>query len=263
MNSDRQGKKNAPVPLMLQLWVVRKACQQDLAGTFKAIKQAGYDGVELYGYNGAKLEWMNQPVAALDRMLKDSGLVCCGMHLTPEALAGDELTRTIEMSRTLGSTFLIMAADEKRMAAAETIPELAEVLNQAADKLAPLNMYCGYHAHPFDFVRFSGRFAWDLLFSLTRPDVVMQMDIGNCLHGNGDPYAMLEKFPGRCASVHLKDFGGAPDFAIGEGTVDWGRVVKLLNTLHRPQWYVVEQGSADGLGLDVPRRSLEALRKML
>jgi len=32
--------------------------------------------------------------------------------------------------------------------------------------------------------------------------------------------------------------------------------------LHQPEWYVVEQGEQAGLGFDVPRRSLEALRRM-
>ena len=71
-------------------------------------------------------------------------------------------------------------------------------------------MLTGYHAHPFDFVHFGEETAWEILFSNTRDEVVMQMDIGNCANGDGDPIAMLIKFPGRARSVHLKDYGGGP-----------------------------------------------------
>jgi sugar phosphate isomerase/epimerase len=62
--------------------------------------------------------------------------------------------------------------------------------------------------------------------------------------------------------VHLKDYGADPELALGEGDADWDEIFSLCETLHHPQWYVVEQGTPDGVGFDVPRRSLEALRRM-
>ena len=90
----------------------------------------------------------------------------------------------------------------------------------------------------------------------------MQMDIGNCMSGGGDPIKMLKKFPGRARSIHLKDFGGEPNSAIGEGEVDWATIFELAETLHDPVWYIVEQGEAGGFGYDVKARSLEALKAM-
>ena len=62
--------------------------------------------------------------------------------------------------------------------------------------------------------------------------------------------------------MHLKDHGGAPDSVIGEGEADWDTIFRLCDTLHHPQWYVVEEGDQDGLGFGVCTRSLEALRRM-
>jgi hypothetical protein len=56
-----------------------------------------------------------------------------------------------------------------------------------------------------DFAKIDGRFAWEILFSQTLPEVSMQMDAGNCLDGNGDPIAMLKKFPGRTPTIHIKE----------------------------------------------------------
>jgi len=240
-------------PIGLQLFSVRGECARDLPATLKAAAEIGYVGVEPWGYGGDVLEWMGRSGTDLRKMLDDNGLQCCGMHLRTEALLGDNLKRTIELNQQLGNHFLIVAADKGRMSAPDTIMELAGILNETAQTLRPLGMWTGYHAHGFDFVRFGERTAWQILFANTAPEVVMQLDIGNCASGGGDPIAMLEEFPGH---------GGAPGSVIGEGMADWDTIFRLCETLHRPEWYVVEEGGLEGLGFDVCARSLAALHRM-
>ncbi len=90
----------------------------------------------------------------------------------------------------------------------------------------------------------------------------MQMDIGNCADGGGDPMAALRKFPGRARSVHLKEFGGGPGSVIGEGKADWPEIFRLCEEEHATEWYVVEEGGEGGFSFEIPRRSREALRRM-
>jgi sugar phosphate isomerase/epimerase len=255
-------EKAKKVPIGLQLFVVRGECEKDLPATLKAVSEIGYVGVEPWGYSGEELKWMGWGGRDLRAMLDDNGLQCCGMHLRTEALLGDNLARTVELNQELGNKFLIIAIDRARMSAVDTIMELAGILDETAEKLKPLGMLTGYHAHGSDFVQFDGVTAWEILFSNTREDVVMQMDIGNCASGGGDPIGMLVKFPGRARSVHLKDYGGAPRSVIGEGVADWDEIFRLCDTSHHPEWYVVEEGEQGGLGYDVPTRSLQALRRM-
>lgn len=250
------------IPIGLQLYSVRGECIKDLPATLEAVAEIGYVAAEPWGYGGDTLEWMGWPVRDVSQMFDDNGLKCCGMHLSTDALLGDNLSRTIELNNELDNRFLIIAADKARMSAVDTIMELAHILNDVAEKLQPLGMLTGYHAHGFDFVQFDGQTAWEILFSNTRQEVVMQIDIGNAVSGGGDPIAMLEKFPGRAKSVHLKDYGGGPESVIGEGEADWDEIFRLCDTLHQPEWYVVEEGGQDGFGFDVSRRSLEALRRM-
>lgn len=252
----------AQVPIGLQLFCVRGECERDLPATLKSVAEIGYVAVEPWGYAGDKVEWLGRKPRELRKMLDDNGLQCCGMHLQTGALVGDNLARTIELNQELGNRFLIIAADKGRMSAVDSITELARILDDAAEALEPLGMLAGYHAHGFDFVRFEGRTAWEILFSSTRQDVVMQLDIGNCASGGGDPIAMLKAFPGRARSLHLKDYGGAPGSVIGEGEADWDEIFRLCETLHQPEWFVVEEGEREGLGFDIPSRSLAALRRM-
>jgi len=250
------------VPIGLQLYTVRGEVQKDLAATLGKVAKIGYVAAEPWGYNGEKLEWMGHKPEEIRKMFDDAGLACCGFHLATSALLGDNLQRTIEMNQVLGNNFLIIAADKQRTSVLESTLELAEILNTVADELAPLGMVTGYHAHAFDFGYFGEETAWEILFSNTKKEVVMQMDIGNCMSGGGDPIKMLKKFPGRARSIHLKDFGGEPNSAIGEGEVDWATIFELAETLHDPVWYIVEQGEAGGFGYDVKARSLEALKAM-
>ena len=249
------------VPIALQLYSVRGECQKDLPATIKAVADAGYVGVEPWGYRGDRVEWLGHRPADIRQMLDDSGLTCCGIHLSTDALLGDNLCRTIELNKALGNTFLIVAADKPRMSAVDTIAELAGILNDVAEKLKPEGMWTGYHAHPFDFEVVEGEIAWDRLFSQTRDDVIMQMDVGNCANGGGDPVGTLRKFPGRAKSMHLKDYNKPDGGVIGDGDGDWDTIFDLCETSHHTEWYVVEEGGADGLGLDVPKRSLDALRR--
>ncbi len=246
------------IPVGLQLFSVREEVAKDIPATLKAIADIGYTAAEPWGYNGERLEWQGWKPADLRKVYDDHGLKCCGMHLRTEALMGDNLQRTIELNQTLGNRFLIIAADKGRMSSVDTIMELAGILNDVSEKLKPVNMLTGYHAHPFDFDIVEGQTAWERLFDNTKDDVVMQIDIANTMNGDGDPVAMLRKYPGRAKSVHLREKGEG-NVVIGEGEADWETIFELCETRHHPEWYVVEEGS--GEGFDVPRRSFEALKK--
>lgn len=252
----------AHIPIGLQLYSVRGECQKDLAACCRETAKLGYVGVEPWGYNGEALEWLGWRPADLRALFDDCGLACCGMHVTTGALMGDNLKRTVELNLTLGNRFLIIAGDKPRMSALESIAELASILEAAADQVREHGLYTGYHAHPFDFALIDGKPAWDHLFGRLRQDIIMQMDIGNCANGDGDPVGTLRKFPGRARSVHLKDYGGPAGSVIGEGAADWPEIFHLCETLHPVEWYVVEEGGPDGLGFEVCGRSLAALRRM-
>jgi len=252
----------ADIPVGLQLFSVRGECQKDLAATLKSVADIGYVGAEPWGYGGESLEWLGHSAQDIRAMYDDNGLTCCGIHLRTGALMDDNLKRTVEFNKILGNRFLVIAADRDRMSSVETINELAGILNSAADAVAPEGMFVGYHAHGFDFEQVDGQTAWERLFGQTKPEVIMQMDIGNCANGGGDPIAMLRKFPNRARSLHLKDYGGPEGSVLGEGKADWDTIFEIVDTMQNTEWFVIEEGGREGLGFDICKRSLEALRAM-
>ncbi len=238
------------------MYSVREAAAKDLAGVLKAVGQMGYEGVEFAGYYGHEAK-------AIRKMLDDSGLKCCGTHIGLETLLGDQFARTVEFNQVLGNRFLIVSwMPESRFATVEVAKKTAALFNELAEKAKPHGMRVGYHAHGGDFKKVGGQTAWELFFSNTVPEVVMQMDIGNCLGAGGDPYAILRKFPGRSATIHLKEHGGKRGAPLGEGEVRWKEVFEICETIGGTEWYIVEQESYAVPPLECVKLCLDNLRKM-
>ena len=245
------------IPMGLQLYSIREECARDLPGSLKAVKEMGYDGVEFAGYHGYSAK-------ALRTLLDDLGLRCCGTHTSFASLLDDELPRTIEFNQTLGNPFLIVPwlAEKYRDSSAAWL-ETAQQFNRIADQLTPLGMYTGYHNHDIEFQPIAGGVPFDLFFANTKPQVIMQADLGNALIGGGDPIACLRRYPGRAITIHLKEFSSAaPEALIGEGEVNWPEVFRLCETTGGTRWYIVEYESDAYPALEAVRRCRANLRQM-
>ncbi len=200
------------------------------------IAKMGYEGVEFAGYygHGAK---------DIRKMLDDNGIVCCGTHTQYADLSDEKLAATLEFNKILGNKYVIvpwLQGDEKNMK--DSWLKYAERFNVLAEKLKKQSMMIGYHAHAHDLAPLDGTTSWDIFFSNTSKDVIMQIDTGNAMSGGGDPVAVLKKYPGRAVTVHLKEYSATnPKAMIGEGDVKWAEVFKLCRTIGGTKWYIVEE----------------------
>ncbi len=246
------------IPIALQLYSVRHECEADLPRTLEAVARMGYDGVEFAGFYGYTAE-------ALRRMLDDLGLAVAGSHTPLEDLMGDALERTVAFNRALGNRYLIVPwLPEERRDSRRAWLETASLFNDLAARLKAHGMFIGYHNHTVEFVPLeSGELPWDLFFGHTVDDVVMQVDLGNAMHGGGDPVPYIARYPGRAKTIHLKEYAADNDKAIiGEGDVPWAEVFRLCETVGGTEWYIVEQENCACPPLECVERSLQALRAM-
>jgi len=247
----------ARIPIALQLYSVRDDCQKDFPNTLKAVAKMGYEGVDFAGYYGYEAK-------DIKKMLDDLGLKVAGAHIDLETLLGDEFKKTVEFHKIIGNKFLIAPglAESRRNSKAAWL-DTAKVFNEIAAKLKPEGMFTGYHNHAVEFTPIEGAMPWDLLFGNTVPEVVMQIDTGNSLHGGADSVPYLEKYPGRALTVHLKAFAKNNDKAlIGEDEVRWDDVFRLCETTGKTQWYIVEQESYAYPPLECAEKCLQNLKKM-
>jgi len=248
----------AKVPLGLELWSVRQLCEKELPTVLKAVAEMGYQCVELaHSYYG-------RDAATWRRLLDDNGLKSCGMHMGLAALQGAAFDKTVEIHKVIGTPYLIIASlPHKNLASVQAIAETGKLFNELAARLRPHGMQIGYHCHGGDFAKVDGRTAWERFGESTQDDVLLQLDIGNCLGGGGDAIGMLKKFPGRSVSLHIKDHGGKPGAVFGEGTVNWQEVFRISETTGGTKLYIIEEeGRAGPQALEDVRRAIQNFRKM-
>ena len=246
------------IPIGLQLYSVRDDCARDLPGVLKAVGGMGYAGVEFAGYYGRTAE-------ELRLMLDDNGLVCCGTHTALETVLGDELERTAAFNETLGNPYLIVPGlPRERVGSKAAWLGTAHLFDGAAERAEALGMHVGYHNHSEEFQPLEGgELPWDLFFGHTRPEVVMQVDTGNMMHGGAAPAPFLSRYPGRALTVHLKEHSAAdPNALLGDGDVPWGEIFRLCESVGGTQWYIVEQESYAHPPLECVARCLQNLRGM-
>ena len=244
------------LPIGLQLYSVRGECAKDLAGTVAKVAKMGYQGVEFAGFFGNKAE-------DLRKMLDDNGIVCCGTHTPVGDLQDDKFEATVEFHQKLGCPYIIVPwLGHELRGSADQMKKTSDWFNKMVEKIKPYKgVEIGYHAHGYDFSKVDGKTIWDWIFENTSKDLVMQLDVGNCLDGGGNPYEVFKKYPGQMKSVHLKEHGGKPGAPVGEGEVDWKQVFELCNTIGGTKWCVVEHESSE-TPLVAVDQCLKNLRKM-
>ena len=173
LRADESAKK---IPIAVELYSVRTLLPKDFPGTIKALAEMGYQGVEFAGYHGRDAK-----PKELRKLLDDNGLKCCGTHTHLDTLEGDNLKKTIELHQILGNKFLIcpyMTAKD-----ANGWLDLAKKFNDISARAKESGMFVGYHSHQHDFQKLNGKTSWEIFFDNTVPEVVHQLDTGNCMQG--------------------------------------------------------------------------------
>jgi len=258
-------RKVAKIPIALELYSVRHDLEKDADATLKAVAEMGYEGVEFAGPP-------KHDADALRAMLDECGLKCCGWHTPFDMMQDDKLEDTIALNKTVGNPYLIIPGipENLRKTRADW-QKLAGFFNELAKKLADHGMATGYHNHHVEFTELDGEKPWDTFFGNTNKEVIMQLDMGNALSGGGDCVAILERYPGRAVTVHLKPYTiepGKEDRAagfrpiIGEDDIPWDKVFELCETTGDTEWYIVEYESDAYPPLEAVKRCLDALRGM-
>ena len=251
------------ISIGLEVSSVRNELALDPMGTIRAVGKMGYESIEFWM---PYVYWTAKFVKDVRKLLDDSNLPCYSTLADAAFFSPGKIQGTIELNQILGSKLMVMTDAE--VASFDGWKAVAEDLNRAADKLRPLGMRAGYHNHEVEFTQVDGRLPMDVLAKNTAKDVVLQLDIGNCLQGGGDPVAWIEKNPGRTASMHCKDWQKAPwpkcyFVEFGGGAVPWKKVFDVAEKTGGIEHYLIEQGNGPGgAPIDNVRRFLGNFRKM-
>lgn len=239
------------IPIAIQLYSLRDVIANDVAGTFAAIAEMGYDGVEFagcYGYSGN----------ALRALLDANGLRCAGSHVGLPLLEGEALPETIAIHQALGTDRLIVPG-----APLDDLDDTIRRLNTVHAAAREQGMRVGYHNHKQEFQTRNGRTAFERIFDETPADFLVQVDIGWAVAADQDATTWLRRYAHRIETVHVKEYKpDDPTAAVGQGIIDWAAMLELLEQETATQWYVVEQEKFRVGPLESARECLLHLRKI-
>ena len=236
------------IPACLQLYSIG-GVGDDPPMRMAKLAAMGYKGVEYAGFGGYSAK-------ELRKFQDDAGLFCNGSHTGRDGTENlDNLKNTLDFHKELGAKFIIcpgMGND-----GIDGWKKAGESFAKAAEVAKSYGIYVGYHAHQPDFDIIDEKnnlSSWEIFADASGNDVMLQIDLGHCVNKGADPYALIEKYPGRSKTTHIKESDGK---IIGEGRVDWIRALTLLESVGGAETYTIEY-EADLDRMEAVRLDLEA-----
>ncbi len=241
-------------PVGLQLWSLREYLPKDLEGTLAKIRAMGFREVEGAGLWGRSVQEFR---SAIDT----AGLRCQSAHMSFERLR-DDAGRAFEEVKAVGATWVVCPWIPHGDAfTRDDTQKAAEAFNKFGAAAADAGLRFAYHCHGYEFIPSAEGTLFDTLARATDSARVMfQIDVFHALFGGAEPAALIKKYSGRVASLHLKDLKkGVPvkagtaigppevDVPVGTGQVDMPSVLRAAVAAGTSLYYV-EDESADPWG---------------
>jgi len=261
----------------IQLYSVREDMKKDPAGTLKQLSQIGYRHVEHANYVGGK--FYGYAPGEFKKLLDDLGIKMPSGHTVlakkhwddAKKDFTDEWKKLVEDAATVGQQFVISPSmDGGVRKNYDELKKLMDMFNKSGELCKKSGMKFGYHNHDFEFSEtLNNETLYDIILKSTDPNLVMQqLDIGNLYNGGAKAIDIVKKYPGRFASMHVKDeikaSGGNEKYEstiLGKGIVNVKDVIDMVRKNVKGVHYIFEQESYQGkTPLDCAKEDLAIMK---
>lgn len=258
-------------PLGIQLYSVREAMRGgDVAGTLARVRALGFREVELAGTYG-------MGAAQFRQLLDRAGLRASSMHTGYERFR-DSLPAVLAEAKAVGARYVGVAwiPHPNGPMTVERAREAAADFDRWGKAARAEGLQFFYHIHGYEFVPGAGgAVPMDVLVRQTDPAAVkFEMDVFWAALPGQDPVALLRKYPGRWALMHLKDMrrgvartvqtGGAnPDSTevpVGEGQIHYRGVLRAARRAGVARYYLEDETAEPFATVPRSTRWLERVR---
>ena len=187
-------------PIALQVYSVRDAATEDFEGTMRAVKEMGYDGVELAGLYGL------ESAVACKKVLDKVGLELVSAHVGFDALEDDAQLDDYAATgvKFVAIPWMVAPKNEEELNAA-----IARIRN-CGERCKARGIQMLYHNHDFEFEKINDKYILDTYYAEIPADL-LQTELDTCWVnvGGENPSDYVRKYTGRAPIVHLKDFTGS------------------------------------------------------
>lgn len=216
--------------------------------TLRKVSNIGYNAVEI-----SQIPMTPENVAELDRSRSELGMDIAALSVameTPKGRPGDSLTehfdKIVDDAKRLDSKLLrIGMLPFPAMKSIGAVIDFAKQANEYAERLQEQGLGLYYHNHHIEFAKFDGKYMLDIIAE-NSPAMGMEIDVHWVQRGGLDPVRTLQKYAGRTAMVHLKDYriGELPESAFG--LLDSGDIAGFMTEFKNVvQFAEVGEGNLD------------------
>lgn len=192
--------------------------------TMRKLHELGFGAVEV-----SQIPMTVENVAELKRASKDFDIkiaaLTAGVDPVYPGAPGETLTTDFEKivndCKTLNCNFLrIGMVPFSAIGRKDKIMEFVKKAESVAEKLAEHGIDLYYHNHHVEFQKYDGEYLLDIIKNNTSK-IGFEIDVHWVHRGGLDPVEVINKFEGRVALIHLKDYRiGQFDYRVLEGGFD-------------------------------------------
>ncbi len=234
----------------LQLYSLRSEIGKDVRGVMQNVARAGYQDVEVYGYNTENKFWGLDP-KQFSSLLKEFNLKSTSGHYgIDEVLRAEgnyeQLKQTIEAAHALNHTYITVPyLDEKIRKTADDYKKIAVKLNKAGELCKKAGLKLAYHNHAFEFQPMGNTSGYDVLLNECEPSLVdFELDLYWAVRAKADPVTLFSKHPGRFPLWHVKDMNRAKpeqNTEVGKGSIDFKAIMNASKTAGLKHLFVEQE----------------------
>jgi sugar phosphate isomerase/epimerase len=186
--------------------------------TLRAVSDIGYHAVEV-----SQIPMTPENVAELGRARDELGIDVASLSANLDGTSGsgndtlsDDFDKIVADATTLGAGMVrIGMLPFSAMRSLDAVLDFCDRTDRYAERLAEHGIELYYHNHHIEFAKYDGRHLLDVIAERA-PHVGLEIDVHWVARGGLDPVRTLEKYAGRVAMVHLKDYrvGQLPSAAL-------------------------------------------------
>jgi sugar phosphate isomerase/epimerase len=263
----------------VQLYSVRDDMKIDPLGTLKKVADMGYKNVEHANYINRK--FYGYSATEFKKILDDLGLKMPSGHTVLDKKKHwddakndftDEWKYTVDDAAICGQKHVVSPWLDAGLRKDESeLRKMMDIFNKSGELCQKAGMMYGYHNHDFEFAeKLNGQIMYDIIMQSTDPKLVVhQLDIGNMYGGGGRAAEIINKYPGRFQSMHVKDEiastknpGKYESCVLGKGVVNTIEIVELGRKKGGTTEFIIEQESYQNMtAIDAVKEDLAMMKK--
>ncbi len=241
----------------IQFYTLRDFCKDldAFSETLKKVADIGYKNVQISGTCEFEAEW-------LKKELDKNRLKCVITHTPPQRLINETQKVADEHNvfgcQCVGLAYYGFNEDKEN----ESLDYYIKTYGKVAEELAANGKYFMHHNHDYEFKKYDGKTALEILAETFEPDKLgFTLDTFWVQAGGADPAYWLERLSGRVPCIHLKDYAFGKQMAVlGEGNINFDRVFQKAEKAGT-KYMLVEQDECNGENpFDCIKRSYDYLK---